>query len=410
MSARKNPADEFKGLETFQGEWYVTSDWPKEGVDFTDKRVGVIGTGSTGIQSIPQIAKQAAHVYVFQRTPNFSVPAQNHPLDPKYQAEVKEHYRERRRMAKQSVFGIPLVPAEKSALELSSEEQRQTLEQAWQLGGVGIMNVYNDLLTDRDANEIAADFVRSKIREIVKAPDLAKALCPTDHPIATKRLCVDTEYFETFNRDNVTLVNLRRSPIEEITPKGLRTRYTEYDLDIIVFAIGFDAITGALFDMDIRGRHGLTLREKWATGPHTYLGLATAGFPNMFIITGPGSPSVLSNMVVSIEQHIDWIADCLVYMRERQLDCIEATVEAENRWMQHVHDVGNATLFPLCPNSWYVGANVPGKPRVFTPYIGGVAVYRETCDQVAANDYEGFALSRLAQHIPEAKPATAAWG
>ena len=410
LSARKNPADEYKGLDHFQGPWYVTSAWPKEGVDFTGQRVGVIGTGSTGIQSIPQIAKQADHVYVFQRTPNFSVPAQNHQLDREYQAAVKAGYRERRRMAKESTFGVPLSPAEKSALELSPEDRRQGLERAWQAGGVGLMNVFNDLLIDREANEVAAEFVRSKIREMVKVPEVAKMLCPTDHPIATKRLCVDTEYFDTYNRDNVTLVNVRRSPIEEITAIGLRTNDAEYELDSIVFAIGFDAMTGALFDIDIRGRHGLTLREKWAAGPRTYLGIATAGFPNMFIITGPGSPSVLSNMVVSIEQHVDWIADCIVYMRERHLDCVEATVEAENQWVQHVDDVGHATLFPLCPNSWYVGANVPGKPRVFTPYIGGVAVYRRTCDEVAANDYEGFALSRAAQHIPKAKPANAAWG
>jgi cyclohexanone monooxygenase len=410
LSSRKNPAEEFKGLETFQGDWCVTSDWPKGGVDLTGKRVGVIGTGSTGIQSIPQIAKQAEHVYVFQRTPNFSVPAQNHPLDTEFQTQVKTHYRERRRMARESGFGIPILPAEKSALELSPEEQRESLEKAWRGGGVRIMNAFNDLLTDADSNRIAADFVRAKIREMVESPELAETLCPTDHPIATKRLCIDTEYFETFNRDNVTLVNLRRLPIVEITPNGLRTKEASYDLDVIVFAIGFDAMTGALFDMDIRGRHGLALEEKWTAGPRTYLGLATAGFPNMFIITGPGSPSVLSNMVVSIEQHVDWIADCITYMRNHQLDCIEATVEAENRWVQHVHDVGHATLFPLCPNSWYVGANVPGKPRVFTPYIGGVAVYRQTCDQIAANDYEGFALSRAAQHIPEARPATAAWG
>jgi len=268
LSSRKNPADEFKGLENFQGKWYVTSDWPKEGVDFAGKRVGVIGTGSTGIQSIPQIAKQAAHVYVFQRTPNFSVPAQNHPLDPKYQAEVRAHYRERRRMARESGFGIPILPAEKSALELSPDEQRQNLEQAWQGGGVRLMNAFNDLLTDADANRVAADFVRAKIREMVKAPEVAETLCPTDHPIATKRLCIDTEYFETFNRDNVTLVNLRRSPIAEITPRGLRTKDANYDLDIIVFAIGFDAMTGALFDMDIRPpRPGVTRKVGHRT-PH----------------------------------------------------------------------------------------------------------------------------------------------
>jgi cation diffusion facilitator CzcD-associated flavoprotein CzcO len=412
LSSRKNPAEDFKGLDSFEGDWYMTSAWPKEGVDLGGKRVGVIGTGSTAIQAIPKIAQQADHVSVFQRTPNFSVPAQNGPLDPEFQKQLKARYRDHRKAARESAFGVPVALPEKSALEFTPEDAVQELEGRWQEGGAApFMLAFTDVLIDKDANDVVAEFIRSKIRETVKNPQVAETLCPDDHPVGTKRLCVDTEYFDTYNRDNVTLVNLRKSPIEEITPKGIRTKDGEHELDTIVFAIGFDAMTGALFDIDIRGRSGVLLRDKWADGPRTYLGVATAGFPNMFIITGPGSPSVLSNMVVSIEQHVDWIADCLTYLREHDLDVIEATIEAEDKWVDHVHEVGHSTLFPLA-NSWYVGANVPGKPRVFTPYVGGVGPYRETCDEVAANDYDGFATSKAAfrGHAPHAEHAGLNWG
>jgi cyclohexanone monooxygenase len=385
----------FKGLDDYQGPWYHTGMWPKEGVDFTGMRVGVIGTGSTAIQAIPQIAKQAAHLYVFQRTPNFSMPAQNGPLPPEVQAAMKAQYREHRQKARDSAFGVPFEITEistKSALEVSDEERRRELEGRWQYGGATIIASFADVLTNKEANDIVAEFVRDKIREIVKDPAVAELLMPHDHPLGTKRPCVDTEYFETYNRDNVTLVDVRSAPIETLTPKGLRTGGVEYELDAIVFATGFDAMTGTLFKIDIRGKGGESLKQKWADGPRTYLGLAVEGFPNLFTITGPGSPSVLSNMIVSIEQHVDWITDCIKYLREHDLASIEASRTAEDEWVEHVNLVGNATLYPLA-NSWYVGANIPGKPRVFTPYIGGVGNYRKKCDDVAAKGYEGFVLS-----------------
>jgi cyclohexanone monooxygenase len=385
----------FKGLDNFRGPWYHTGMWPKEGVDFSGMRVGVIGTGSTAIQSIPQIAKQAAHLYVFQRTPNFSMPAQNGPLDPEFQRHMKANYREHRRKARESAFGVPFEVTEismKSALEVSPEERERELEARWQYGGATIIASFADFLTNKKANDYAAEFVRNKIRQTVKDPAVAELLLPNDHPLGTKRPCVDIEYFETYNRDNVTLVDVRAHPIEEITRQGVRTGGTEYELDAIVFATGFDAMTGALFNIDIRGKGGRGIKEKWAEGPRTYLGLAVEGFPNLFTITGPGSPSVLSNMMVSIEQHVEWITDCIKYMVERDVAAIEATRDAEDAWVEHVNVVGNYTLYPLA-NSWYVGANIPGKPRVFMPYIGGVGNYRKKCDEVAANGYEGFALA-----------------
>jgi cyclohexanone monooxygenase len=273
-----------------------------------------------------------------------------------------------------------------------AEERERQYERRWRRGGLGFSAAFADLLTSQAANDTAAEFFRAKIRAIVRDPAVAEALSPRDYPVGTKRLCVDTDYYDTFNRDNVTLVDLRQAPIETITPTGLRTRAATYTLDSLVFATGFDAMTGALLAIDIRGRAGLALRAKWAAGPRTYLGLAVAGFPNLFIITGPGSPSVLSNMIVSIEQHVDWIAECLASVRAQGGRAIEATVEAEDRWVAHVNEVGHATLYPRA-NSWYMGANVPGKPRIFMPYIGGVGVYREKCDAVAADGYAGFRLS-----------------
>lgn len=384
---------EFPGLESFEGDWYHTGAWPHGGVDFTGKRVGVIGTGSTGIQSIPQIAKQASHLTVFQRTPNFSVPAQNRPLDSETQDRVKANYSELRQEMRESSLGlIPVEPKADSAMELPSEKREQAYEEGWQTGGLRMLLTFPDLLTNQDSNDTMAEHIRNKIREIVDDPETAELLAPKSYPFGTKRPCVDTEYFETYNRDNVSLVDVKSSPIQEILPNGLRTQDAEYEFDSIVFATGFDAMTGALFNIDIRGKGGELLKEKWGDRPLTYLGLATAGFPNMFTITGPGSPSVLSNMMVSIEQHVDWITDCLSYMRERDLECIEPTAEAENAWVEHVAEVGDATLYPLA-NSWYMGANVPGKPRVFMPYVGGVGAYRQVCDDVAAKGYEGFAFS-----------------
>ena len=392
LSAAKIP--DFKGRDTFQGETYHTGHWPHEGVDFTGQRVAVIGTGSSGIQSIPMIAQQASHLFVFQRTPNFSVPANNWPLSLETTQDWKENSGEYRHQARTGSFGMLFEQNEKLALEVPAEERRREYQKRWQRGGVCLLGSFADLIVDKEANDTAAEFVHSKIREIVRDPAVAEKLLPRDHPFATKRLCVDTGYYATFNRDNVTLIDLRATPIAEITATGLRTSDAEYTVDSIVFATGFDAMTGALSNIRIRGRAGLTLNQKWSDGPRTYLGLMVAGFPNLFTITGPGSPSVLSNMAVSIEQHVDWIAECLAYLRQRDLASIEATVDAENAWVEHVNEVGNTTLFPLA-NSWYMGSNIPGKPRVFMPYIGGVGVYRQKCDEVASAGYEGFTLSAV---------------
>ena len=381
------------GRETFAGPWYHTGRWPHGGVDFTGQRVAVIGTGSSAIQSIPIIARQARHLFVFQRTPNYSMPAHNAPLDPEYERRVKASYADFRRQARESRVGFVVERSGDSALAVTADEREREYEKRWQRGGLGFSAAYSDILVSQDANDTAAEFFRKKIRAIVKDPTVAAALTPTDYPLGTKRLCVDTDYYATFNRDNVTLVDLRKTPLEAITPRGVRTPDTEYHVDSLVFATGFDAMTGALLKIDIRGRGGLTLREKWSAGPRTYLGLAVAGFPNLFTITGPGSPSVLSNMIVSIEQHVDWIANCLVHLRAGGHARIEATPEAEEAWVAHVNEVGHMTLYPLA-KSWYMGANVPGKPRVFMPYIGGVGVYRQKCDEVAAKGYEGFALAK----------------
>jgi cation diffusion facilitator CzcD-associated flavoprotein CzcO len=399
LSASRVP--DFAGLDTFQGDWYHTGRWPHEGVDFTGKRVGVIGTGSSGIQSIPLIAQQAAHLFVFQRTPNFSLPALNEKLSPERVQQYKEQFAELKRRARESVTGILVNPNQQSALEVDPEERDREFEVRWEQGGFHLLESYIDLLGSVEANETVAEFVRRKIREVVKDPALAEKLAPRDHPLGTKRICIDTDYYETYNGDNVTLVDIRTSPIEAITPTGLRTTDREYELDAIVFATGFDAMTGALLAIDVRGRGGQSLRDAWATGPRTYLGLSVAGFPNLFTITGPGSPSVLSNMIVSIEQHVDWIADCLAWLREQGRDTIEATVEAQDAWVAHVNEVADRTLYPRA-NSWYLGANVPGKPRVFMPYVGGVGAYAEKCRAVAANGYGGFALGEQAR-----VPATA---
>ena len=380
------------GLETFEGRWYHTGHWPHDGVDFTGQRVGVIGTGSSAIQSIPILARQAAHLFVFQRTPNYSIPARNGPLDPEHERQVKAHYAEFRRQARASRVGFVVERNDQSALAVSPEERQRAYEARWRRGGLGFSAAFADLLTDQDANDTAAAFFRDRIRATVLDARVAEMLTPRDYPLGTKRLCVDTDYYETFNRDNVTLVDVRRAPIEAITARGLRTQDDVYALDSLVFATGFDAMTGALLSIDIRGRAGQPLREKWAAGPRTYLGLAVAGFPNLFAITGPGSPSVLSNMIVSIEQHVDWIADCIAYLRGRDRRGIEATPDAEAAWVAHVNEVGHATLYPRA-RSWYMGANVPGKPRVFMPYVGGVPVYRQICEAVAAKGYEGFTLT-----------------
>jgi cyclohexanone monooxygenase len=390
LSAAKVP--DFKGLESFKGRWYHTGRWPHEAVDFTGQRVGVIGTSSSGVQVIPIVAEQAAHLFVFQRTPSFSVPARNAPIDPAYESWMKANYAEYRRKARESRAGVVMDVNEKSALDVSPEEREREYTARWKKGGTGFLGAFSDLRIRRESNETAAEFVRARIRETLRDPAVAEALMPRTYPLGTRRLCVDSHYYETFNRDNVTLVDVKKSPIEELTPRGLRTRSAEYALDIIVFATGFDAMTGALLNIDIRGRGNVTLKQKWADGPRTYLGLAIAGFPNLFTITGPGSPSVFSNTIVSIEQHVDWLTDCIAYLREHRLERIEATVEAEDGWVAHARELVDRTLFPLA-DSWYIGANIPGKPRVFMPYVGGVGAYRKKCDAVAARGYEGFTLT-----------------
>lgn len=390
LSSVKRP--DFPGLERFQGEWFHTAQWPHEPVDFSGKRVGVVGTGSTGIQAVIALAGQARDLYVFQRTPNYSMPAQNRPLEPELQRRIKSNYDERRRMAELSDPGVPVPAPEKGTFEVSEEERREMYEAGWQRGGINALSyAFTDFFTDEAANAAAAEFAREKIRAIVRDPQVAEALSPRHH-IGTKRTCVDTGYFEVYNRDTVHLVNVRDAPIRDLTARGIRTADAEYELDSIVFAIGFDAMTGALLEIDIRGRDGLTLREKWAGGPRTYLGLTVAGFPNMFMITGPGSPSVLSNMVVSIEQHVDWVADCLAHVAQRGADVIEVTAEGEEAWVEHVNALADATLYPRA-SSWYVGANIPGKPRVFMPYVGGCGNYRRECEEVVAAGYAGFSFS-----------------
>src|SRR4051794_1304089 len=392
LSAANVP--EVPGLDTFEGAWHHTGAWPREGVDFAGKRVGLIGTGSTGIQATPVIAEQASKLFVFQRTPNYSVPARNCPLTPEQLAEIKANYAEIRRKCRESYAGFPYDITPKSATEVSPEERLETYERLWaEEGGFKfIYGSYFDLLFNKESNETAAEFIRSKIRQIVKDPEVAEKLVPKDYPYGTKRPPIDTDYFETFNRPNVTLVDLRETPIVEIVPAGIRTTDVDYDLDVIVFATGFDAMTGSLLKIDIRGRDDLTLTEKWEGGPRTYLGLQVAGFPNMFTITGPGSPAVLANMPTAIEQHVDWIGDCIAYMRAHGLTRIEATDEAEDAWVDHVHDVASNTLYPQA-NSWYLGANIPGKKRVFMPYVGGFLPYTTRCAQVAERGYEGFALA-----------------
>ncbi|HVX30830.1 MAG TPA: NAD(P)/FAD-dependent oxidoreductase [Nitrolancea sp.] len=390
LSTAQVPA--IPGIERFQGRWYHTGRWPHEAVDFSGQRVGVIGTGSSGIQSIPVIARQAAHLYVFQRTPNYAFPARNAPLNPDEERRVKAHYAELRQAERASRTGYMIDRGEQSALAVAPDEREREYTRRWEQGGFGYTSAYNDLLTDAAANETAADYVRARIREIVRDPDVAELLTPKDHPIGTKRLPLDSGYYETYNRDNVTLVDIRSSPIEAITPTGLRTGTAEFALDSIVFATGFDAMTGPLFGIDSRGRDGCALHEKWAAGPRAYLGIGSHGFPNLFMITGPGSPSVLSNMIVSIEQHVDWTMDCLAYLRAQGFNRIEPELTAEDAWVEHVNEIAQATLYPRA-NSWYMGANIPGKPRIFMPYVGGVGTYRQICDEIAENGYRGFTLS-----------------
>jgi len=389
LSAGRVP--EIEGLESFQGQWYHTGNWPHQPVDFSGQRVGIIGTGSSGIQAIPQIAKQARQVTVFQRTPNFSIPAWNRPLSPEQQKEWKARYPQLREQARNTRSGILYDYSQRGTFEVDEPERQREYERRWERGGANYTHAFNDIFFDRAANDQAAEFVRSKIRSIVKDPAVAAKLAPTDHAIGTKRICVDTDYYTTFNLPHVSLVDLKASPIEAIVPGGIRTADATHEFDSIVFATGYDAVTGSLDRIAIRGRDGLALKQKWADGPRTYLGIMTAGFPNLFFITGPGSPSVLTNVVVAIEQHVDWIARCLQSMQQRHIEVAEARTDAEDQWVDHVNEVADKTLFPTTA-SWYTGANVPGKRRVFLPYVGGLGNYTAICEQVVADGYRGMRL------------------
>ncbi|MBT2272024.1 flavin-containing monooxygenase [Rhodococcus qingshengii] len=390
LSATNRP--NIPGRDSFDGETYHTGEWPHDRVAFAGKRVGVIGTGSSGIQSIPLIARQAEQVVVFQRSPNYSIPAGNRPLTDEYIAEVKANYPERRRLSRVSGGGTPNSPNPKGALEVDAAERKRVYDEWWNLGGYLFAKAFPDQTLSVEANDTAREYVEAKIREMVRDPHTADLLIPTDHPIGTKRIVTDDGYFETYNRDNVTLVNLREAPINEITATGVSVGDTHHELDILIFATGFDAMTGSFSRIDIRGRGGATLADSWAAGPRTYLGLAVDGFPNMFFIAGPGSPSVLANMVLMAEQHIDWIDGCLDYLDEHGADTIETTTEAVDEWVAECNDKAAGTLFPMA-NSWYLGANIPGKPRVFMPYIGGFGNYNAICAEVAEAGYKGFTIS-----------------
>ena len=390
LSVPKSP--EIEGAADFGGAVYFTGTWPHGGVDLTGKRVGVIGTGSSGIQSIPLIAEQAAELTVFQRTPNFSTPAHNGPIPAEKLAAIEGRRAEYREEARHSGPGVPIVLSEESALAVTDERRQQRFEEAWAAGDLfAPLGTFNDVLVNREANEYLCNFLRGKIRSIVDDPETAELLCPTDHPFGTKRPCLDTGYYATFNKPHVHLVDLHSDPIERITETGIDTAGHTFDLDVIVFATGFDAMTGAIVAVDVVGRDGLSLKDKWSDGPRTYLGLGVVGFPNFYMVTGPGSPSVLTNMVVSIEQHVDWIADCVAMMRADGRTSIEPTEPAESGWVQYVNDYADITLYPTA-DSWYMGSNVPGKPRVFLPFVGGFDRYRAICEEVVEKGYLGFAL------------------
>lgn len=387
---------DYPGIEDYQGDVYHTGKWPHEEVDFSGKRVGVIGTGATAIQLIPVVAEQAEHLTVFQRTANYSIPGHNRPADPEVEREFEAHYEARRDKARHSFGGLTGYPSPRlSALEEAPEERNRFFEERWQDGGgtFSMLTTYRDLLVNPEANELASDFVRNKIRSIITDSEVADLLTPRDQYIGAKRLPVDTYYFETYNRENVTLVDIKSVPIERITPTGLKTGDTEYEFDALILATGFDAMTGALLAMDIRREDGATLQEIWAEGPKSYLGIMVAGIPNLFMITGPGSPSVKMNMIHAIEQHVEWAMACLDHLRANDLDRIEPTREAQEEWVAHASEVAEATLMPKA-DSWYVGANIPGKPRVFMPYFGGFERYWLQCDEIVADDYRGFTLSR----------------
>jgi len=377
------------GMASFGGEVYHTAHWPHDGVDFSGQRVGAIGTGSSGIQAIPCIAGQARELYVFQRSPNYSIPAGNTPLTDEVRRAQKAGYPERRRLSMASGGGSPHQPHPQSVLEVSEQERDAAYEKRWQLGGVLFSKTFPDQLLDVRANDTARAFWEQKIRAVVHDPRVADWLVPTDHPIGTKRICTDDNYFQTFNRDNVTLVNLRETPIERMNSAGVTTSTTHYDLDALVLATGFDAMTGSVSKLNVVGRGGETLNTAWAAGPVTYLGLGVPGFPNLFNISGPGSPSVLANMALHSELHVGWIAEAIGYLGAHGGAALEATRSAAAQWTDEC-TLRAADGLMLRANSWYLGANVAGKPRVFMPFVGGFGVYGQIIAEVAAAGYKGF--------------------
>ncbi len=394
LSAVNTPT--YKGLEDFSGSVYHTARWPEDGVDFSGLRVAVIGTGSSGVQSIPVIAEQAKHLTVFQRTGNYVIPAHNRALDPEKVAEIKANYPALRAKARASFSGNYFPVGGPSAMAVSEDERNREYESRWQEGGLAFMAAYADFMTSEEANETASEFIRNKIRGIVKDPTMAELLAPKQL-FMCKRLCVGTDYYETYNRDNVTLVDVSETVIDEILPEGIRVGETVYDVDAIVLATGFDAMTGALKRIDIRGVDNASLRDLWEDGPRAYLGLAISKFPNLFMITGPGSPSVLTNMIPSIEQHVDWITDCLADMRARGMSRIEPEPDAQEAWVAHVNEIADLSMRSTC-SSWYLGSNVDGKPRVFMPYIGGFPAYVRKCEEVVEAGYAGFSFAEHANH------------
>jgi cation diffusion facilitator CzcD-associated flavoprotein CzcO len=395
MGCLSKPHDpEIAGLDEFEGAVWRTMQWPHEGVDFTGRDVGVIGTGASGVQAIPRIARQARRLTVFQRTANWVLPARNAPTDPGFDAWVKANYDTIRATCANSAGAVPFEPATQSAHEVSEAERRSTYERLWRLGGLRFFSAFTDLFTDEAANETARAFVRDHIRSVVKDPKVAERLIPLDHPIGVKRPPVDDDYYETFNRPNVELVDLRATPIERIDAHGVITTGGAYELDDLVLATGFDALTGSLVSADLHGRGGLRLADVWRQGPQTYLGLAVAGFPNLFTITGPLSPSVLANMPTAVEQHVDWIADCITSVAATPVPLVEATDEAQAQWSAHAAEVVSHTLYPRS-RSWYFGSNIPGKPRAFGVYVGGFANYRERCEAIARAGYDGFRIGAI---------------
>ncbi len=394
LSTTKRP--DYPGQASFRGEIYHSGEWPKHRVEFANKRVAIIGTGSSGMQMVPVVAPQVKHLTVFQRTANYSVPAANAPVSDEEDQRVKANYAQRRDQARNSPSGLGFIPNKKSALEATPEERRQVYEAAWNRLGFGFALAYHDILLSKPANDTAAEFIREKIALEVADPVLRDKLTPKDHAFGSRRPSVDSGYFRTFNRDNVSLVDLRATPIQEFTPEGIRTTDRLYEFDMVVFATGFDVFTGSLLKPEIVGRGGVTLRQKWEHGPVTHLGVATAGFPNMFIIVGPGSPSLLSNVLVSTEEQIDWLAGLIGRMKDDGVTEFEVTPEAEQAWVAHVNERAQETLYPTA-NSFYMGCEIPGKPRVFMPYSGGVRGYRRILEQCAAKGYEGFVLRGPAQ-------------